>query len=83
MLTGIISVLAYTIIYFCCPKQMVYDYFVLNVVFIIYRILVGVVLAYTYIIYQEKNCSAYWVTFWISCIKNVILIFSVCGVIFI
>lgn len=40
--------------------------------YIFYGFIIGLLLAYAYLIYKKKNFSAFWVVFWIHCIRNTI-----------
>ncbi|MGK0469095.1 CPBP family glutamic-type intramembrane protease [Clostridium sp.] len=40
--------------------------------YIFYGFIIGLLLAYSYLIYKKKNFSAFWVIFWIHCIRNTI-----------
>lgn len=40
--------------------------------YIFYAFIIGLLLAYSYLIYKKKNFSAFWVVFWIHCIRNTI-----------
>lgn len=37
-----------------------------------YILVLGLLFAYAYIVYQDKKFSAFWVVFWIHCIRNFI-----------
>ena len=40
--------------------------------YIFYTFIIGLLLAYSYLVYKKKNFSAFWVVFWIHCIRNTI-----------
>lgn len=40
--------------------------------YIFYGFLIGLLLAYSYLTYKKKKISAFWVVFWIHCIRNTI-----------
>lgn len=40
--------------------------------YIFYAFIIGLLLAYSYLIYKKKKFSAFWVVFWIHCIRNTI-----------
>ncbi|AKA70409.1 CPBP family intramembrane glutamic endopeptidase [Clostridium scatologenes] len=41
-------------------------------IYIFYGFIMGLLLAYSYLTYKSKNFSAFWVVFWIHCIRNTI-----------
>lgn len=41
-------------------------------IYIFYAFIIGLLLAYSYLVYKNKNFSAFWVVFWIHCIRNTI-----------
>lgn len=40
--------------------------------YVFYTFIIGLILAYSYLTYKEKSYSAFWVVFWIHCIRNTI-----------
>lgn len=40
--------------------------------YIFYAFIIGLLLAYSYLVYKKKKFSAFWVVFWIHCIRNTI-----------
>lgn len=43
-----------------------------SLLYIFFGFTIGLLLAYSYIVYKKKNFSAFWVVFWIHCIRNTI-----------
>ncbi|MCY6356245.1 CPBP family intramembrane glutamic endopeptidase [Clostridium sp. ZS2-4] len=43
-----------------------------SLLYIFFGFSIGLLLAYSYIVYRKKNFSAFWVVFWIHCIRNTI-----------
>lgn len=41
-------------------------------IYVFYGFILGLVLAYSYLTYKKKSFSAFWVVFWIHCIRNTI-----------
>lgn len=40
--------------------------------YVFYAFIIGLLLAYSYLTYKKKNFSAFWVVFWIHCMRNTI-----------
>ncbi|MFT5872151.1 MAG: membrane protease YdiL (CAAX protease family) [Clostridium sp.] len=47
--------------------------------YVFFGFMIGLVLAYSYLTYKKKSFSAFWVVFWIHCIRNTIstILFSI------
>lgn len=43
-----------------------------SVWYIVYAFVLGLLLAYAYFTYKKKSHSAFWIVFWIHCIRNTI-----------
>lgn len=43
-----------------------------SLAYILFGFVLGLLFAYAYIVYQDKKFSAYWIVFWIHCIRNFI-----------
>ncbi|NMA57468.1 MULTISPECIES: CPBP family intramembrane glutamic endopeptidase [Clostridium] len=43
-----------------------------SVIYMVYGFLIGLVLAYSYMLYKKKDFSAFGVVFWIHCLRNTI-----------
>lgn len=41
-----------------------------SVLYMFFGFIIGLLLAYSYILYKKKSFSAFWVVFWIHCIRN-------------
>lgn len=41
-----------------------------SVLYMFFGFIIGLLLAYSYILYKRKSFSAFWVVFWIHCIRN-------------